>query len=72
MKQDPSFRCGLPPSAPLEDGLRNRFDQLIGWAKAGESPGGYYLMDKKNIDHLRDHLITAVTDEMVSHQAVQR
>lgn len=65
-------RCGLPPAAPLVDGLRNRFEQLIGWAKAGESPGRYYLMDKENMDRLRDDLILAVADETASHRAVQR
>jgi hypothetical protein len=59
-------RCGLRSGSPLNEALQNRFDQLIGWAKAGES-SEYYLMDKSNINTLRDNLIQAVYQEISSH-----
>jgi hypothetical protein len=61
-----SCRCGLRPERSLDDALRMRFDQLIGWAKSGKA-GEFYLMDEANIDGLRDDLIKAVREEVVTH-----
>lgn len=58
--------CGLSSTASLHDALRMRFDQLIGWAKAGKV-GEHYLMDTESIDTLREDLIAAVVQEMSAH-----
>jgi hypothetical protein len=39
--------------------LADRFDQLIGWAKAGKT-ADYYLMDRENVDRMRENLIEIV------------
>jgi hypothetical protein len=61
-------RCGLRATATLSDALSNRFDQLLGWAKAGKTPDGeYYLMNIENIDDMRGQLLLAVKDETHTH-----
>jgi hypothetical protein len=67
-------RCGLPARASLNDALRNRFDQLIGWAKAGEVIFDHErcsVMAAENIGTLRDDLIRAVLEELPHHVTTQ-
>lgn len=45
--------------------LRNRMEQLIGWAKAGRS-GSNYLMDAENVDRLRFDVIEIVESFMAA------
>ena len=61
-------RCGLSTTAPLTNALQMRFDQLIGWAKAGKA-SEYYLMDTANVDGLSGALIGAVYEELAAHTA---
>lgn len=58
--------CGLTSTAPLEDALRMRIDQLIGWAKSGQSDE-HYLMDIENVATLRDDLIRVIKEEVSVH-----
>lgn len=59
--------CGLPVTAPLDDALRMRFDQLIGWAKAAKNLG-YYQMGIDNVDGMTADLIGIVREECEAHQ----
>jgi hypothetical protein len=39
--------------------IADRIDQIIGWAKAGKS-GAFYLMDRENVDTMRDDILRVV------------
>jgi hypothetical protein len=54
--------AGTPDEARRQE-IARRIDQIIGWAKAGERAGAgadYYLMDKENVDRMRDDILTAI------------
>ena len=42
------------------EALAGRIDQIIGWAKSGIR-GEYYLMDRENVDTMRDDILRAMT-----------
>ncbi len=48
--------------------VRNRVEQLVGWAKSGVS-GRYYLMDQENVDRLRFDVIEAVDAALAARAA---
>jgi hypothetical protein len=47
--------------------LRDRLDQLWGWAKAGRVVGRegepYYLMDVENVDRFTDDVLRIIAEE---------
>ena len=42
------------------EALAGRIDQIIGWAKSGIR-GEYYLMDRENVDTMRDDILRDMT-----------
>jgi hypothetical protein len=54
--------AGTPDEARRQE-IARRIDQIIGWAKAGTRSGAgadYYLMDKENVDRMRDDILAAL------------
>lgn len=61
-----------------ENRIAGRIDQIIGWAKSGttrdrEDPGvEFYLMDRENVDAMRDHILKVIKAESSANQIAAR
>jgi hypothetical protein len=49
-----------PESRALRE-ISDRIEREIGWAKSGVS-GDYYLMDRENVDGMRDSLVQYIAE----------
>ena len=63
------------PALPDTSGLAGSIDQIIGWAKAGVRSGAgvdYYLMDRENVDRMRDDILAAVGRWLEGREMTER